>query len=307
MNFDHLRYMIAIADCHSINKASKELHLKQQYLSSVAKKVEEQCGTTIFNRTNRGIRLTEDGIYLLERFRQIIDLYDEIILGYDYPSHKQIQDITCTIALYVLPGLSISKLQLVTQKLYDMFPHVKVVIFERPRQEVFHLLQSEEDSLAIMQTDDPDALQAQVPDDMLAIPLRQYELTAITSPANALADEKALSITDLLQKDLIFYAPLGIDNSPFYRILQSYGQANIKSVVSNSLLFLDLLKNNNYYSLGNSGMAEELAVRTIPLKEELYVGSVLLAERNHVDASLALRALINLLLTTNHQPPLERL
>lgn len=304
MNFQHLRYMITIADCHSINKASKELHLKQQYLSAVTKMVEQQCGTTIFDRTNRGVQLTEDGAYLLDRFRQIISLYDEIVLGYNYPSYKENRDISTTISLYIPPGLSSRHIQLMTQNFYEIFPNVTVNIYELPKQEVLRFVQHEQEALGIIMTHDFDALQAKITDNIVAVPLCQYEVTAITSPDNTFADEKELSLNELFRKSLIFYAPLGIENSPFYHILQAYGQVDKNSIVSNSLLFLEMLK-NNFYSLGRNNMPEDLPIKTIPLKEEPYIATTLLVNREHLNASSTLRAFANLLLTSNHQSPLD--
>ena len=59
MNTDHLRYLLTIAECHSISRASEQLQLKQQYLSNLVRNMEKQFGTEIFKRHRRGISLTE--------------------------------------------------------------------------------------------------------------------------------------------------------------------------------------------------------------------------------------------------------
>ena len=74
MNTDHLHYLLTIADCRSINKASEQLLLKQQYLSTLVKSLEKQFGIRIFDRNYRGVTLTTDGEYLIGQLRTILPL-----------------------------------------------------------------------------------------------------------------------------------------------------------------------------------------------------------------------------------------
>lgn len=67
MNLQQLRYIVAIADCHSITKASKKLFVSQPYLSKVVLDFEAKINKQIFIRYNNGLELTADGhkVYLL--------------------------------------------------------------------------------------------------------------------------------------------------------------------------------------------------------------------------------------------------
>lgn len=48
MNTDHYKYLLTVADCRSIRQAAELLHMKQQNLSAIIKKVEQYYGITIF-------------------------------------------------------------------------------------------------------------------------------------------------------------------------------------------------------------------------------------------------------------------
>lgn len=67
MNLQQLRYIVEIADCHSITKASKKLFVSQPYLSKVVSDFEAKINKQIFIRHNNGLELTTYGhkVYLL--------------------------------------------------------------------------------------------------------------------------------------------------------------------------------------------------------------------------------------------------
>lgn len=67
MNLQKLKYIIEIADNHSITKASKKLFVSQPYLSKIISELETHLNTKIFIRNNNGLELTDEGhqVYLL--------------------------------------------------------------------------------------------------------------------------------------------------------------------------------------------------------------------------------------------------
>lgn len=67
MNLQQLKYLVTIADCHSITKASKALFVSQPYLSKVVSDFETKIQKQLFVRYNNGLELTSDGhkVYLL--------------------------------------------------------------------------------------------------------------------------------------------------------------------------------------------------------------------------------------------------
>ncbi len=76
MTLQQLRYLIAIANSGSISAAAHELYVSQSSLSVAVRDIERECGITIFERSNRGITLTTEGLELLGYARQIIEQAD---------------------------------------------------------------------------------------------------------------------------------------------------------------------------------------------------------------------------------------
>lgn len=76
MTLQQLRYLIEIANCGSISQAAHNLFVSQSSLSVAVKDVERETGVTIFERSNRGITVTRDGIELLGYARQVVEQAD---------------------------------------------------------------------------------------------------------------------------------------------------------------------------------------------------------------------------------------
>jgi DNA-binding transcriptional LysR family regulator len=64
-----LRYFVAVAEEGSLTRASERLHIAQQSLSEQIRTLEAQLGVTLFERSNRGVTLTEVGAVLLREAR----------------------------------------------------------------------------------------------------------------------------------------------------------------------------------------------------------------------------------------------
>ncbi|MCJ8007103.1 LysR family transcriptional regulator [Lederbergia wuyishanensis] len=73
MNLQHLKYVIEIAMCGSMNEAARRLYISQPSLSKAIKNIEEELGITIFTRTSAGIILSSDGAEFLGYARQVVE------------------------------------------------------------------------------------------------------------------------------------------------------------------------------------------------------------------------------------------
>ena len=73
MTITQLKYVITIAESSSITEAAQKLYMTQPSLSAAVRELEREYGIEIFNRTSRGISLTNDGSEFLAYARQIVD------------------------------------------------------------------------------------------------------------------------------------------------------------------------------------------------------------------------------------------
>jgi DNA-binding transcriptional LysR family regulator len=66
------RYFVAVAEDHSLTRAAARLHIAQQSLSQQIRGLEAQLGVTLFERSSRGMALTDVGEVLLREARPVL-------------------------------------------------------------------------------------------------------------------------------------------------------------------------------------------------------------------------------------------
>jgi DNA-binding transcriptional LysR family regulator len=73
MTLQQLKYVVTVADKGTISEAAKELFISQPSLTNAIKELEHEMQITIFNRTNKGIVVSNQGDEFLAYARQVIE------------------------------------------------------------------------------------------------------------------------------------------------------------------------------------------------------------------------------------------
>ncbi|MEF2244641.1 LysR family transcriptional regulator [Paenibacillus sp. IITD108] len=73
MTLQQLKYVLEINKRGSMNEAAKHLFISQPSLSNAVKELEVELNLTIFERTNKGISLTKEGVEFLSYARQVVE------------------------------------------------------------------------------------------------------------------------------------------------------------------------------------------------------------------------------------------
>ena len=82
MTIQQIKYVIGIAETGSLNKAAEKLYVSQPSLTATIHDLEDELGITIFNRTGRGVTLTNDGTEFLTSARQLYIDYQSVMEKY---------------------------------------------------------------------------------------------------------------------------------------------------------------------------------------------------------------------------------
>ncbi|MFC5448515.1 LysR family transcriptional regulator [Paenibacillus aestuarii] len=73
MTLQQLKYVIEVANRGSINEAAKRLFITQPSLSNAIRDLEEEMQISIFDRSNKGISLSKEGVEFLSYARQVVE------------------------------------------------------------------------------------------------------------------------------------------------------------------------------------------------------------------------------------------
>lgn len=82
MTLQQLHYAITIAECGSLNKAAEVLYIAQPSLTSSMQELEKELGITVFNRSGRGVTLTQEGSEFMLYARQVYTQYESLVDKY---------------------------------------------------------------------------------------------------------------------------------------------------------------------------------------------------------------------------------
>lgn len=73
MKLQQLRYVVKVAECGSITEASRRLFVSQPSITASIRDLENEMGVHIFERTNKGVIVSEEGETFLGYARQVLD------------------------------------------------------------------------------------------------------------------------------------------------------------------------------------------------------------------------------------------
>ena len=139
VNLELYRVFYVVAKCGSLTKAAEELYISQPAVSQAIKQLEIQLGGKLFNRTHKGLELTETG------GRQIFDTVEKALKLFDEAESKyaELKDTaTGMVSICASDTVSTHFLLPYIKEYHEKYPTVNLVLQNCTSSETIELLKA---------------------------------------------------------------------------------------------------------------------------------------------------------------------
>lgn len=148
MNLRDLKYIVAVAETRHFGKAAERCFVSQPTLSGQIKKLEEELGVAIFERTNRSVEITPVGESIVRHARDIIEQVEVI----EQLAQAHQDPLAGPLRIGAIPTLSPYLMPLVLLPLKKQHPQMRLILSEELTDTLIERLQNHEIDAALLAT-----------------------------------------------------------------------------------------------------------------------------------------------------------
>lgn len=277
MTLQQLRYVIQVVESGSFNAAAKALYISQPSLSKAIHALETEMSISLFDRTNKGVILSEEGNKFLGYARQVIEQANLLEEQYNHKiapkkavfaisSQHYAFVVNAFVALVKEYGQSEYEFSLREQRTFDIIEDVKthrsqlgiLYLSNFNRDVIMHIL--EKDNLTFTE-------------------LFTAKPHVFVSNKNPLSKKEKVTMEDLANYPRLTYEQ-GTNNS-FYFSEELHSTQNAKKsiVVSDRATLFNLLIGLDGYTISSGILSKDLngeQIVSIPLisDETMHIGYI---------------------------------
>ncbi|NKE62918.1 LysR family transcriptional regulator [Lentzea sp. PSKA42] len=132
MEFQQMRYVVAVAETGSFTKAAKRCLVVQSALSHQIARLERELGARLFDRTSRSVRLTPAGAAFLPSARQCLDFAERAAAEVA----AAMGEVRGRLVVGVIPTVAAVDLPAALKVFRERYPHVRVALRMSPSHEL---------------------------------------------------------------------------------------------------------------------------------------------------------------------------
>jgi LysR family hydrogen peroxide-inducible transcriptional activator len=196
MNLRDLRYFVALAEHKHFGRAAQASFVSQPTLSTQIKKLEDELGVALVERTPRRVLLTEAGKEILPRAREVLTEIDQIRAV----ARRTLDPESGTLRLGIFPTLGPYLLPHVVPRIGTRFPRLELLLVEEKTEVLLkQLREGRLDAAVLAQPVHDDQLHAQFLFEepfLLAVPEHHELAKRKTLKLDDLADQSLLLLED---------------------------------------------------------------------------------------------------------------
>ncbi|HEX4732980.1 MAG TPA: LysR family transcriptional regulator [Thermoleophilaceae bacterium] len=212
MEVRQLRYLVAVAEELSFTRAAAREHVAQPALSQQIKRLEEQVGLPLVERTTRSVALTEAGELLVARARRVLGELDAATAELEALSGVYVGHVYVGV-LHTMGPVDVS---LVLALFRERHPGVELTVREQSSVELAEMVRDDELDLAFLSV--TEAVER------VGLGVHQLvseELVVVLPPAHSLAARSVVRMADLAGEEFISYR----EGARLRELLESAGRS----------------------------------------------------------------------------------
>lgn len=278
MTILQLKYVIAIANAQSFREAASRLFISQPALSSSIRELEEELDVQLFERTNKGIRVTEQGNEFLIYAKEAVSQY-ELIEDRYLDRDKDKKHFSVSMQHYVF---AVHAFVSVAEE-YDASKYVYSV-YETRTDEVLNNvknLKSEIGVISYSKSNEKVMKKLFREYQLKFVPLMIRDTYVYVWKEHPLAGKKELSLKELAEYPCVSFDQSSQSN--FYLSEEALGDYDFNKIIKTNdrATSAELMSALNGYSIGIGNMIDSMALKdgfvSIKLNEEdpLTIGYII--------------------------------
>ncbi len=251
MDLGQLEAFVQVSNHRSFSRAAEALFLTQPSVTARIQALERDLGERLFERSGRGVRLTEVGACFFPHAERVLQALnsgrDAIDSLRNLQSGSLILASATTVSAYLLPGL--------LKKFRERFPHVEVSVRTGRSEQVLAMLLADDAQIGLVR--------AVYHQDIETKGLIEDELVLVSNAEHQVADGGPVTIDQLGDHPFIFFDR----NSSYYSLAQ--GLFRQHGIVPRTQMELDSMEATKMMVEEGLGLA---LLPRIAIERELEIG-----------------------------------
>lgn len=302
MRLEQIKYLIEIDRYKSMNIASKHIYMTQQNLSSAMKQLENELQLVLLERTSKGVFLTEEGQYIAEVGREILQKVNAIELYAQTRAEasRSQKVVNGRIDIRISPYFARTHFPTLVSQFCEKYPCIDVDMYVESSLDILKKGEQGQSGLGLINISEQFLSQdyfdlKQVNQTVLSVD----RLIVLANQKSQIGKLKSVSIHRLLGNRLLFYRTDCVHNDWLLETFLRFGQP--KAVLkSNSVEYCIANLQDNTALVPMAGKAAEAFMKSadivkIPIRPKVDIFNMLVyhkhkylsdAERIFIDTML---------------------
>ena len=277
ISFEYYRTFCVVAESKSITEAAEKMLISQPAITKTIKILEKNIGSSLFNRTHSGIKLTEEGERLYTYIKPLVLQLDE--------TKNVMNEIISDGKMNIRIGTSITVLRLFLIEFIKSYtkeyPNVHVYIEDNTNNNLITKIKEGSIDIAIIISRHG---YIDKYSNITRYKIKDLSYTLFCHNDYLEEYEKPISIQDIKDKNFI----INVNTTEINKFYQNYKLNHSLSVVSNSFI-IDLVKAGIGIGLVIREFGEKIDnIHEIKIKEELPTSELVALTNNNKYHSIAI-------------------